>query len=394
MQWKKRVAGNRKYEWMAIFGTFILLIGATFNRPILFLLVGILLVYIVLGIFYDRKAGEKLTLENPKQKIRLFPDQQEEIELSLVNKSNLPIINGKLAFQVKEVLAVKHYAKGQHINMIQSEVPLSIMSRGKTKLSLAVEAKKRGTTRISHINYRFPHLTSFRWIFMRFQPVFQTEVIIFPKSLPVYGLEEKFYQVNGDQRTNFSPFEDVMSPIGTRDYVPSDPFHRVHWKASARKQALQTKVLEKNNDQTWHLVINVSSRSPLGNPYWSDEVENLLSYVTYVCQVLTKRRLPFALHLNTIRGGKLDKGEGKEQLRHALDLLAYVNEGNGLLNTTRFLHQIEHSQPQNILYFGDVVEDDIPILLKWKQLGMTVYHVVGNDGGATLRSRVQVGDVK
>src|SRR5699024_12412902 len=91
-----------------------------------------------------------------------------------------------------------------------------------------------------------------------------------------------------------------------------DSFKRIHWKASAKRQTLQTKVFEHNQNLSWLLLINIAVKSPLGNDYVSKDAEKYLSEAAYIAKHIIKQVLPVEMFVNNhINSGSLHVKEGK-----------------------------------------------------------------------------------
>ncbi|MBB6453494.1 uncharacterized protein (DUF58 family) [Salirhabdus euzebyi] len=396
MDWKKDLGAqdSKYYEWFNIFAAFAVLGSLLTQRPLFLLFAGVIFTFVAASKMYDKRVGKKLYIRNERTSVRLFPNNEEKISIRFQNESFLPIINGELSFKLEDNVQLDNY-EGV---LVQGEkkyyVPLSIIGKGETELSLSVKAIKRGVARVKAIQYVFPHFINFRTIGLYYRRYYQTEIIVYPKPIPVKGLQETYFNTIGDQRTNISPYEDILNPIGTRDYTSSDPFHRIHWKASVRKQSLQTKVLEKTRDNTWIFIINISASSRLGNTYFTNNIENLLSYVTFVCHFATKMGIPFEIHLNTQRGKKLFSGQGKEHLKSALELLAKVSNQNTLVPFQHLLYKIDHqiNRQQTVILFGELPDEARIYTAKWTRKGLNVFRVVEHENGATIESTSKVGD--
>jgi len=70
-------------------------------------------------------------------------------------------------------------------------------------------------------------------------------LIVYPKIVPLEELGIPSRDPFGDLRVRQHLFEDPVRVVSTRDYAPGDPLKRVHWKATARVQRLQTRVFER-----------------------------------------------------------------------------------------------------------------------------------------------------
>lgn len=127
---------------------------------------------------------------------------------------------------------------------------------------------------------------------LRYYDFYQTEFIVYPKLLPVNGVNAVFHMMPGDSRLNYSPFEDVQSPLGTRDYSYSDPFHKINWKATVKTQKMQTNIYEKVVDRTFVFIVNLSTENDKNMVSFNKNLENLLSYTAYLSEYATKMRIP------------------------------------------------------------------------------------------------------
>lgn len=403
MRWKKEF-GPEHDQFYQIFSVIILLsmIPALLMRlPLLQIIFSLLLAFIWASRYYDQKIGLDINLENPKRTIRLFPGQQTDLKLTVQNESFLPVINGKISFQMGSVVSSDIEKQTRYNHEIIYYVPLSIMRKGKAQINIPVQAKARGTTRLTYIRYDFPHPINTQSIGLTYQPFYRTEIIVYPEPLPVSGLKERLYLTPGEKKTAFSPFEDVLSPAGTRDYIQSDPFHRIHWKASAKRQDLQTKVYERTWNHTWTIVVNISKKSRLGNAFVTPDLEKLMSYAAFICHTLTKKDQSFELLINAQKLGEppyfhyLHEGQGRSHLRKSLELLARIHSSSMVIPFSRLLYKLDQpfNQPKTIVVLGDVDHEDMPVLAKWKRRGLGVLVLQETENGATLAESWKEGDL-
>ena len=186
------------------------------SRPILFVLGGLLAFYLLVNVIYER-ALTKLILHNKKQTLRLFPEDKETLIFHFHNPSFFPFLNGTLRFNMGEAITINKDFKMNREH--QFELPLALISKGKTRLHIPVRALKRGTAKIYNISYSFPHLFKFHPITLAYLPFSQTEVIVYPYPLHISGVKQYAQVAAGTQRSKLSPFIDQQERIGTRDTI-------------------------------------------------------------------------------------------------------------------------------------------------------------------------------
>lgn len=91
-------------------------------------------------------------------------------------------------------------------------------------------------------------------------------VVVYPRllSLPALGIPAR--EFSGDLRARSWLFEDPSRMAGARDYRPGDSLRRIHWPATARAGALQSRVYEATTDRRIELALNVVTNEAL---WWS-----------------------------------------------------------------------------------------------------------------------------
>ena len=154
-------------------------------------------------------------------------------------------------------------------------------------------------------------------------------LIIYPKVLPIeeLGLPPKnpFGETKADERM----FEDPSRVIGVRDHFPEDGFRHIHWKATARKQELQSKVYEPTTSFTLTVFLNVATL----DRYWMGTIPELLerciSVSASVCSYAVNKRYLTGIIANgsvphSDQPIKVLPGRSPQQLTRILEALAAV----------------------------------------------------------------------
>jgi len=84
-------------------------------------------------------------------------------------------------------------------------------------------------------------------------------LIVYPKIVPLEALGIPALHPIGEHRARRPLLEDPARTIGVREYQPSDPLRRVHWKATARMGRLQTRQYEATTVHRMAIFLNMDT---------------------------------------------------------------------------------------------------------------------------------------
>jgi uncharacterized protein (DUF58 family) len=380
----------QRYNIPILLTTVLFFTALITTRPIILVIVGFFCLFLIFISFYNNRMGRNLYLRNTKRSLRIFEGNKIEVDFQINNASRLPYMNPLFSFNTskKGENDQKSNDYANHKNHFQ--VPLPISGHSETEVKVPIKAIKRGVIRIQDIQISFPHFINFENVLLKYKGKYQTEIIVYPKYIPVGGMEELTNNNYGNQVTQYSPFEDQLSPLGVRDYVQSDPFYRVHWKATAKSQSLKTKVFERNRKISWTIIVNLTETSPVGNRYYSEKFERYISQAAFLCQVITNESNPLQIYLNTSKIGRVPyhvkEGVGINHLKRILELMARLEDDFNMVRMSEVLHKVDHSiQDSNMIIFIGDLDGSEYYLEKWAKQGKNIFHVTDTENGAALQ---------
>lgn len=378
-----RERGREDDRYFDLLLSLILLTGLTgiiLNKGYLMMPAALIGAIWLLSKWYDRHGGTKLSLLNERRSIRLFPGEESKVSFWMKNASKAPVMNGMLSFKTDQTVKGRESFTRETQKGFHYQLPLSIVQLGDSSVTLPVTAHQRGVTKFSDLTFKFPHLIKFRPVQLRYKLNYDTEIIVYPEHKPVYGIDDVFHLSIGEQTAPISPYEDLLTPVGTRDYVTSDPFHRIHWKASAKTQQLQTKVYERQVDRSWSLLVNMAQYTHLGNAHPSHYFEDLLSYTSFLCHEATKRSLTFDMALNMRRPHHRpyfyqQEGQGAVHLKESLELLARMSKERLLMPMEELMYRMDQQmyKKKTVILLGEIPSSCFRFIRKWQSQGITVF---------------------
>lgn len=324
MQWKKIVIEDRFLSILAFLGI-LLLIASFYIDSWLMFGAGLMIIFIAGGnSYYLKHIGEGVFFENSRKRNRFFIEDKGEWSLQFINQG-LPIMRGNLSIYFDNAVVPVTSEYHVHSSRVDISLPFSMGQREKINIKIPFTAEKRGLSKIRKMELHIPHFFGFGDTILEFSDVINIEALVYPKAISVGNIDKHKSVKPGHNPSNLSLFEDNMGPIGTRDYLPTDSFNRINWKASARKMTLQTKEYERINEAGAVLFINVSDGYSV-----TSMLEFLMSSTAEIAYFFHKRNIPFSLCMNIRSAGftpftYLPLGSGKEHLQKLLDLLAIAD---------------------------------------------------------------------
>ncbi|MCK6255989.1 DUF58 domain-containing protein [Fictibacillus sp. KIGAM418] len=346
---------------------------------------------------YFRSAADQLVFLNPRRSIRLFPGDTERLPLTLSYEGSWPQIRGTMTFTASDAIDVDNAVlthEKKNLKQKDYEWQFAVPKKSRLEQELMVTGKKRGAVKLNRIELSIRNVMGYGLLLLAFDPIYRTEVIVFPAPLPVIGIKPLLQFGQGFHPFSRSLFEDPASPAGARDYERSDPYNRIHWKATAASASLKTKVVEKTTEYKWAFIVNVGSSSYGTSSFQSETMENQLSYLTFMCQHASSAGIPYEIFMNIRVPGavgflKVEKGEDRAHLLKVLETLARISVSSVTFPLLELLAKTDREISSTIpvvILAGNLDEDGRQELYfqKWQKHGSPVYRIIEQEEGAYL----------
>jgi uncharacterized protein (DUF58 family) len=376
MQWKKIVIEDRFLSILAFLGILLLIASFYINSWLMFG-AGLMIVFIAAGnSYYLKHIGEGLFFENSRKRNRFFIGDEGEWSLQFLNQG-LPIMKGNLSIYFDSAVVPVSGEYHIHSSRVDVSLPFSMGQREKININIPFTAERRGLSKIRKMELHIPHFFGFGDTILEFSDVINIEALVYPKAISVGNIDKQKSVKPGHNPSNFSLFEDNMGPIGTRDYLPTDSFNRINWKASARKMTLQTKEYERINEAGAVLFINVSDGYSV-----TSKLELLMSSTAEMAYFFHKRNIPFSLCMNIRSAGftpftYLPLGSGKDHLQKLLDLLAIADFHSPTIPHEQVLFFYKRHLPiaPTMIYVGIRSREADGYIQEWLREGVQLFEL-------------------
>jgi uncharacterized protein (DUF58 family) len=180
-----------------------------------------------------------------------------------------------------------------------------------------VEAKCRGDYRLGPLRLRSGDMLG---LFPRelILPHFQS-LLVYPRIFPLSKLNLPLRALFGEKVGPKSIYEDVSRVAGAREYRYDDPLKRIHWKASAAHNKLQTRQYEYGTTLSLFLILDVDSFTEE-----DEEFEYAVSTVASLAYEAEQRGFAVGLLTNSEPEVHIPIGSGRAQLMQILEALARI----------------------------------------------------------------------
>lgn len=374
MNWIRKDFGLQHMKNYMQILVFSLILSFLFKQFLLFSIFSFLLIIVLLNMYYFRQVGKKLELVNEKKRIRLLKNTTSHLELTFQNKG-IPIWNATLLISFQTCIAPNEISYTTSAGFHEVKLPFSIGYKKQVTVKIPVEGVNRGLARMKQIELQIPHPLTDGSIILDFKPMILIDAIVYPQihklddNLTPSRLKEGYLQLNS------SLYDDPFFPVGTREYIPGDQFHHIHWKASARTQQLQTKVFTKVANVSVLFVVNVKKKYGVVGDF-EEKIEWLASQM----EVCYKKDIPYSFAINIRTFGKfplvyLPLGSGDAHRKQGLELLAILSRSDNLIPFEKVLAYIDSSVelPVAVSVMTHEIEQYAPILSRLEQRTNVLY---------------------
>lgn len=317
---------------------------------------------------YIKQAGKKLSYNNVFMRERVLNGGNSEWQMEFEN-SGLPIWGGKLKIWFQDAVQPLGSPVDRYGELIEVDVPFTIGFREKIVVKVPIQGRRRGLSRLKKMELNIPLPFGDGEVLLEYRDRLLQEQLVYPKlqNFPFHNKPSS--RKAGEFNLNHTLFDDPFQPVGTRNYVSTDQFHHIHWKASARMQSYQTKVFTQVANESVLFAMNVASHYAT-IPNLEERIEELASYI----ESCYGAGIPYALAINVRSAGAvpylyLPSGEGQKQRHKALELLSVLSKDHSTMPFNSMASHVERHNglPSTVYALTDEPSEIQSITAKWSK---------------------------
>ena len=274
---------------------------------------------------WDRWSLVRVSYQRELSQRRAFPDDEVELVIRIANRKPLPLVALEMRDLVPSALQVSGHDSQTDIEGRQ------ILSRSASVrwyesivFRYRLRCTARGAYRLGPAQIEAGDPFGFYRTVMEVPD--RTSLIVFPRLLPLEELGLPPRHPLGDLRAR-QLIRDPLRTIGVRDYHPDDPLKQVHWSATARTGALQTRIYEPTTAREVAIFLDLDSFERYWQGIDEEQVERLISAAATVAQAWLADGYAVGLYVNGApyefeHFVRLPPGRSPAQLEQIMETLA------------------------------------------------------------------------
>ena len=367
--------------WIAL-ALLILIAGVIDGRnPALIALGMVLMIVLGAGTIWKNLALVGVIYRRSFDRTHVFPGEPVEMTITVTNHKRLPLT--WLRFQDSlpvspETENVLMRSLGETTDVYLLVNSFSMHAREEVQRHTTFRFQSRGFYRLGPTIYQSGDIFTLFRVEREYEN--RDTLVVYPRIYPLQELGLPAKEPFGDLKILRSLFTDPIRTRGVRDYQPQDRFRDVHWKATARRGELQTKVYDPSTSMTLAVFLNVATMPRHWMGFYPEVMERTVSVAASVASYGTEQGWGVGLYANgafpnSDQSIRVPPGRSPDQLSHVLEALAAVTEFATSAIEVMLLRQSPNLPwAATIVLVTAVVTDEIMVaLLRLQEAGRRVF---------------------
>lgn len=305
---------------------FLLLIGIIRSQPALVLLVCLLMLAVLVSATWSKRSTDRLTYRRYFDPPRIFPGEETDYVVEVTNRKGLPLPWAEIEEHVPIALAPvdtgaerawhrrRTVSLGWHERLVMRQ-RFRCTQRGEYVIG-PTEIETGDPLGIFPVRMQVPDTRS---------------LIVYPRIavLDWAALQSRF--PFGPIKARPPVLEDPSWFAGVRDYRPGDPRKWVDWKATARRQQLQTRVFTPTTLTNLVIAVNMQTMQFAWQGYNEEKLDAAMGVAAALVRDLSAMQCAVGLAANASGGGieqfqaYLPPSRRPSQVPEALSMLARLS---------------------------------------------------------------------
>lgn len=366
--------------WVII-ALIILVIGLIDGRNTALLsLSAVMLIVLGVGKIWKNLALIGVLYRRSYDRTHVFPGEAVEMTITVSNNKRLPL--SWLRFQdslpvppATENVIARPIGDTYDVHILINSY--SMHAHEEVQRNYTLNFPKRGFYQLGPVTYQTGDIFTLFRIEREYNYI--DTIVVYPQihALDELGLPAK--EPFGELKIRRSLFTDPINTRGIRDYQPQDRFRDVHWKATARRGELQTKIYDPSTGMTLGIFLNVATMARHWMGFFPEVMERAVSVAASLAQYGSEQGWGIGLYANgsfpnSDQPIRVPPGRSTDQLTYILEALAAVTEfATASIDTMLLRESPKLPWVSTIVLVTAVVTDETMVaLLRLKEAGRRV----------------------
>jgi uncharacterized protein (DUF58 family) len=314
--------------WWIVIGI-ITLTSVLMRNNLLFLLALFMLLMGSISLLWTRFCLEAIRYRRRFGSLHLFYGEETDLSIEIVNAKPLPLawlraedeLPATLEVEATQLATTHLQGRKRLVNL------MSLRWYERVTRRYRLRGVRRGAWRFGPVDLTSGDIFGFG---LRRQTIEDIEtLLVYPKLVPLTALGLPALRPFGDLRTPRRLSEDPLRLTGAREYVPGDSFRHIHWKATAHRQALQTKVFEPSATLPLSIFLNINTAETRYEGIDLELQEYAITAAASIARWAAENGHPVGLYVNSIVQPEAERirirpANQPDQLHYILVALAKV----------------------------------------------------------------------
>lgn len=358
-----------------------LIAGLLAGRNAALLTLGLILLLVVgISTLWKNLSLMGVTYEREFDRTRVFPGEPVTMTIRVQNRKFLPLT--WLRFR-DEMPVPPNYedpfvvTQNELTNRYTLQNTFSMQRREEIERRATLSIGTRGFYRIGPVTYESGDI--FTLFTREREHKYLDTLVVYPQIFPLEDLGLPAKEPFGEVKVRQSLFTDPIRTRGIRDYSPGDRFRDVHWKATARRGELQTKVYDPSTGMTMSVFLNVATFARHWMGYDPDLLERAVSVAASAANYGVQVGWGVGVYANgavpnSDQPIRVPPGRSPDQLSRVLEALAAVTEfATGSIELMLLRESARLPWVSTIVLVTAIVTDEIMVaLLRLQEAGRRV----------------------
>ncbi|MCD6290503.1 MAG: DUF58 domain-containing protein [Anaerolineae bacterium] len=314
--------------WWTLIGL-IALLSIILHHNLLFLMSLLLALVGGMSLLWKRACLVGVSYRRRFSNTRLFYGEETDLYIEIVNAKPLPLAwlraEDEFPGAVELLTGKLHYSHRPNRRLLTNLLSLRWYERVTRHYRL--RGSHRGAWEFGPVEITSGDIFGFS-VQRETLPERQT-LLVYPKIVPLTALGLPARHPFGDFKTPRRVMEDPLRLMGAREYVPGDSFRHIHWKATARRQQLQTKVFEPSATRPLAIFMNINTYDRVYEGLDQELQEYAITTAASIARWGWDEGLQIGLYVNSVTqpGGqriRIRPGSHPDQLIWILEALSRV----------------------------------------------------------------------